>query len=159
MVAGHLSVWRAIPEMFCFKDGMKPNRRIIGISAGVIIATIAAGIGFLHGFFAQDICTGTGSAGYQFARICGDGFLVYVWLFAIANFILLLTLIALAAGQHLKPIIRWAALAVFVIYSLWITLFSWSVWTTPYFLGYVYDPARGSFDMNCPACRIPTAAP
>jgi hypothetical protein len=139
---------------------MKPNRRTIGFSTGVTIAIIAAGIGFLRGYFAQDICTGTDSAGYQFARICGDSFLNYVGLLAIASLGLLLGLIALAAWQTPKPIIRLAALAVFVIYTLWITLFSFTLWTTPYFTAYVYDPSRsGSFDLNCPQCRIPTAAP
>jgi hypothetical protein len=139
---------------------MKPNRRIIGISAGVVIAIIAAWIGFLRGYFTQDICTGTGSAGYQFARVCGDGFLNHVGLFAIVSLGLLLGLIALAARQTPRPIIRLAALGVFLVYAVWVTLFSSSVWTTPYFVGYVYDPARGgSFDLNCPTCRIPTATP
>ena len=139
---------------------MKPNRRTIGISAGVIIAIVAAGIGFLRGYSAQDICTGTGSAGYQFARICGDGFLNHVGLFAIASLGLLLGLIALAAWQTPKPIIRLVALGIFVVYAVWVALFSSSLWNTPYFMAYVYDPSRGgSFDLNCLECRVSTPTP
>jgi hypothetical protein len=138
---------------------MKPNRTAIGIIAGVIIAIIVAGIGFLRGYSAQDICTGTGSAGYQFARICGDSFLNHVGLFAIVSFGLL-GLIALAAWQTPRPIIRLAALGIFLLYAVWAALFSSSVWNTPYFMAYVYDPSRGgSFDMNCLECGVATPTP
>ncbi len=139
---------------------MKPNRRTIGIITGVVIAIVAAGIGFLRGYAAQDVCTGTGSAGYQFARVCGDDFWKAVGLFSFMSFLFLLGLLTLAISKKLKPAIRLAALGVFLIYAAWVTLFSSSVWNTPYFMAYVYDPSRGgAFDFNCLECRVATPTP
>jgi hypothetical protein len=143
-----------------FKDGMKRNLQIIGIIAGLIIALITAGIGFLRGYFIRDICTGTGSLGYNFARVCGDGFLNHVGLFAIGSFALLAVLLALASWPKLKPIIRVVALGAFLIYAVWAALFSSSVWDTPYFMAYFYDPSRsGALDLNCLECGVSTPTP
>ncbi|MEO8607181.1 MAG: hypothetical protein ABI690_04835 [Chloroflexota bacterium] len=139
---------------------MKPNRRSIGISAGVIIAIIAAGMGWIWGIVAQGVCGAGTWIYYSAARVCGDGFLNHVGLFAAGSFALLIVLLALAAWPRVKPIIRVTALVAFIIYAVWVALFSSSVWNAPYFMAYVYDPSRsGSFDLNCLECRVATPIP
>jgi hypothetical protein len=134
---------------------MKPNRRTIGIITGIIIAVVAAGIGFVRGYFIHDVCTGMG---YSFTRTCADSFINHVGLFAVGSLALLITLLGLAAWSRVKPSIRVVALGVFLIYALWTVLFSSSVWDTPYFTAYVYDPSHyDNFDWHCSTCQLTTA--
>jgi hypothetical protein len=142
------------------KNGMKPSRTTIGISAGIMITIITILMALRWAYVAMAVCTGTSAAEYQYARVCSDGFINHVSLFAAGSFALLAVLLMLVASTNLKPIIRRVALGVFVVYALWAALFSSSVWDTPYFMAYFYDPSRsGALDLNCLECRAPTATP
>jgi hypothetical protein len=139
---------------------MKQRSISKGIIAGVGIAIVAAGMGFWQGYAAHEVCTGTGSYQYSYARVCGDDFLGRVGLFALASLVLLMGLAAVSARIGIKPLIRIGAIGVFVAYAVWVGLFSSSLWNTPYFMGYVYDPFRSPIiDFNCMECRVPTPAP
>ena len=139
---------------------MKPYRTTIGIIAGVGIAILAAGMGFWQGYAVHEVCTGAGSYQYSYARVCGDDFLSRVGLFAVASLALLVALMALSAWSGTKPFVRMAALSLFVAYAVWSALLSSSLWNTPYFMGYVYDPSRSPIiDFNCMECRVPTPKP
>jgi hypothetical protein len=139
---------------------MKPSRTTIGISAGITITIITILMVLRWAYVAMAVCSGRSAAEYQYARVCSDGFLNHVSLFAAGSFTLLAVLLMLAASRNLKPIIRVVALGVFVAYAVWAALFSSSVWNTPYFMAYFYDPSRsGALDLNCLECRVSTATP
>jgi hypothetical protein len=139
---------------------MKQRSISKGIIAGVGIAIVASGMGFWQGYAVHEVCTGTGSYQYSYARVCGDDFLSRVGLFAVASLALLLVLMAWAARRTVKPLIRIGAIGVFVAYAIWSALLSSSLWDTPYFMGYTYDPSHSPIiDFNCMECRVPTPAP
>lgn len=114
--------------------------RVIAFITGLIFIIFAVFWSFLGGYFAGTICTGTESVVFYTARVCGTEFDSYLCLFSTFNFLLLLGSLVLASQKTIPALIRYVALAVFVIYIIWLVAFSPSVWRAPFFTDPLYPP-------------------
>lgn len=129
-------------------------RRIL-IIGGIVFTVIFTCLGMLGWLGIQDYCTGTGSLGYNFSILCNSG--SFVLLFLIGNFFLLLGLIFLLMKQQIKPLIRYAALTLFIIYGIWVILSPYGIWNSPFFMTRHYPPGIDPKCLECPS--IMTATP
>jgi hypothetical protein len=111
-------------------------------------------LGMLGWLGMQDYCTGTGSLGYNFSRLCDSG--SFVLLFLVGNFFLLLGFIFAFMKQQIKPWFRYTALILFIIYGVWVILIPNGIWNSPFFMAQHYPPG---IDPKCLECPSPTMTP
>ena len=123
--------------------------RKVAYVGGLLFAVIAASIGLLRGLVLQDACTGTGSLVYNFTALCSDIFPNYVWLFCIANVLLLSGLLVLSVWGNIRPLVRYTAICIFLVYGIWLIVFSSAVWNAPFFTEPHYPPG---VDPHCIEC-------
>lgn len=129
--------------------------RWITIVFGLMYILVSTFAGLLKGFFIQDVCTGTGPGSYNFTRLCGPDFISYVWLFAAVSFLFIAGLLVFIISMDtVRPLIRYTAFAIFVIYGLMV--FSAAIWDAPFFAVPNYPQA---VNPNCLECSQATPTP
>lgn len=107
--------------------------------------------GFIGWVGANDVCTGTGSVGFNFSRLCNSE--VFICVFSILSIFLFVAVIILFIEQNIRPSVRIMALGIFIIYGLWVIRFPTGVWKNPFFTDRYYLPG---VDPHCLGCPVAT---
>jgi uncharacterized BrkB/YihY/UPF0761 family membrane protein len=132
------------------EEGMTNLIRVVSLVAGLIFAAFSTFMALFRGIIIQDACTGTGSLGNNFARMCSDDFINYVLVFSGISLFIMLALIIFSVQPNVKPVTRYITLGIFITYGIWLITFSSIVWDLPFFTEGHYPEGVNPHCLECP---------
>lgn len=114
--------------------------QIAGIAITVILSMMAIGVGLIAWLGAMDdTCTGTGTAGNAFTRLCTSSYgLVGVFIIMLLG--IMTGLVFLFRANRVRESIKYSTFGVFVVWAALIVMFAYQIWTLPIFLSPTLPP-------------------